>query len=58
MLEVKAKDQGHKRMCSQKKVFRKNFQAISKKKGLQKKILGNLQKKTSSKKIFRRSTNF
>ena len=35
MLEAKAKDQGHKRKCSQKKkgkVFTKIFQAISKKK--------------------------
>ena len=31
MLEAKANDQGHKRTCSpKKKVFRKNFQAISK----------------------------
>ena len=46
MLEAKAKDQGHKRKCSpkkkKKKVFTKNFQAISK-------------KKRSSQKFFRRS---
>ena len=42
MLEVKAKDQGHKRMCSQKK-------------GLQKKFSGDLQKKRFSEKNFRRS---
>ena len=29
MLEAKAKDQGHSRKCSQKKVFKKIFQAIS-----------------------------
>ena len=32
MLEAKAKDQGHKRKCSKKKVFTKIFQAISTKK--------------------------
>ena len=45
MLEAKAKDQGHKRKYSPKK-------------DLQKKFSGDLQKKTFSKKIFRRSTNF
>ena len=37
MLEAKAKDQGHKRKCSpKKKVFKKNFQAISTKNVFQK----------------------
>ena len=47
MLEAKAKDQGHKRLCSpkKKKVFTKIFQAISKKK----------KKKRSSQKFFKRS---
>ena len=47
MLEAKAKDQGHKHKCSQKKkVYTKIFQAISKKKK---------KKKRSSQKFFRRS---
>ena len=44
MLEAKAKDQGHKRKCSPKK-----------KKGLHKNFSGDLQKKRSSQKFFRRS---
>ena len=60
MLDAKAKDQGHKRKCSQKKglqkIFSGDFQKY--KKGFQKKILGDFQKKPFSKKIFRRSTNF
>ena len=47
MLEAKAKDQGHKRKCSQKK-----------KRGLHKNFSGDLQKKKkkrSSQKFFRRS---
>ena len=59
MLEVKAKDQGHKRKCSlkKKKVFTKIFQAISKKKiGLHKNFSSDLQKKNrSSQKFFKRS---
>ena len=46
MLEAKIMDQGHKRKCSpKKKVFKKFFQAISKKKtkkGLQKIVSGDL----------------
>ena len=42
MLEAKAKDQGHKRKCSPKK------------KGLHKNFSGDLQKKTFSKKFFKR----
>ena len=45
MLEAKAKDQGHKRKCSKKKVFSK-------------KSFGGLQKKTFPKKFFKRSTKF
>ena len=44
MLEAKAKDQEHKRKCSPKK----------KRKGLHKNFLGDLQKKRSSQKFFRR----
>ena len=58
---LEAKDQGHKRKCSprKKKVFTKIFQATSKKKkGLHKNFSGNLHKKTSSKKFFKRSTEF
>ena len=44
MLEAKAKDQGHKRKCSPKK-----------KKGLHKNFSGDLQKKKSSQKFFKRS---
>ena len=63
MLEAKAKDQGHKRKCSpkKKKVFKKFFQAISKKrkkKGLHKNISSDLHKKTFSKKFFKHSTKF
>ena len=56
---LEAKEQGHKPKCSpKKKVFGKSFQAISKTEGLQKKFSDDLQKKPSSKKFFRRLTNF
>ena len=60
MLEAKAKDQGHRRKCSKKKVFKNIFQAISKKK---KKVFTKIfqaisTKKTFSKKIFKRFTKF
>ena len=45
---LKAKDQGHKRKCSPKK----------KKKGLHKNFSSHLHKKTFSKKIFKRFTQF
>ena len=62
MLEAKAKDQGHKRKCSPKKinkVYTKIFQAISKKKkGLYKNFPSDLHKKTFSKNFFKGSTKF
>ena len=51
-LEAKANYQGHKRKCPQKKkVFRKNFQAISKKRSLEK-IFRRAIEKTVLQKIF------
>ena len=68
MLEAKAKDQGHKAQVlskkkkkkKKKKVFKKIFQAISKKKkkGLHKNFSSDLHEKTLSKKFFNRSTKF
>ena len=50
-LETKAKDQGHRRKCSQKKVFKNFFQAISKKRSSK----FFFRQKRSSKFFFRRS---
>ena len=55
MLEAKAKDQGHKRKCSpkkKKKVFTKNFQAISKKKSSSQKFCRRFPKTKVFTKIF------
>ena len=50
MLEAKAKDQGHKRKCSpKKKVFTKNFQAISTKKRFPKNFSSAVQNFNNSK---------
>ena len=49
MLEAKAKDQGHKRKCSPKKVFTKIFQAISSKKRFPKNFSSASQNFNSSK---------
>ena len=45
MLEAKAKNQGHKRKCylNEKKVFRKNFQAITRKNRYPKNFSGAAQ---------------
>ena len=63
MLEAKAKDQGHKRKCSQKKKkkkgLHKNFSGdLKKKKSLHKNFSSDLHIKTFSKKFFKRSTKF
>ena len=59
MLEAKAKDQGHKRKCSQKKrSSQKFFRRSPKKKGLHKNFLSDLHKKTFSKIFFKRSPKF
>ena len=49
MLEAKAKDQGYKRKCSRKKVFKIFFQVISKKNGLEKIFSVDLQNFNHSK---------